>query len=70
MLDTIYMSLVIIAFFALVIHAIHKEEQRKADRRRQNRPVPVERRHKDRRKKSMRAYLLWAVRAQKARWGK
>ena len=70
MLDTIYMSLVIIAFFALVVHAIHKEEQRKADRRQQNRPHPVERRHRDRRQKSMRAYLFWSVKAQKARFAK
>ena len=70
MLDTIYMSLVIIAFFALVIHAIHREEQRKADRRRQDLPHPVERRHRDRRRKSMRAHLLWAVKAQKARFSK
>lgn len=70
MLDTLYMSLVIIAFFALVIHAIHQEEQRKAERRRLDLPHPVERRHKDRRQKSMRAYLFWAVKAQKSRFSK
>jgi hypothetical protein len=67
---TIYMCLVIIAFFALVLHAIHQEEKRKADRRQQDHPHAAERRKVDRRRKSAMGYLAWALQAPWARFKK
>jgi len=63
--DTIYLILVVIAFFGLVLHAINQEERRKADRRQEDHPVAVERRTGDRRGNSVLAYLGWGLRT---RW--
>lgn len=61
MWTTLFMSAVIMAFLGLVIHLIHKEEKRIADRRQQNQPYPRERRKQERRKKSLLAYLSWVM---------
>jgi len=63
--DTIYLILVVIAFFGLVLHAINQEERRKTDRRQEDHPVAVERRIGDRRGNSALAYLAWGLRT---RW--
>jgi signal transduction histidine kinase len=58
--------LIIIVFFALVFHAIHLDEKRVSDRRKQDLPHPLDRRKEDRRKKTTRASRLgWAF---QARW--
>jgi hypothetical protein len=59
--------LVVVGFFGLVLYSIHKDEQRRADRRQQDLPHPIERRRRDRRRKSPYAYLAWALRSQ---WSK
>lgn len=59
--------LVVLAFFGLVIHSILGEEKRKSDRRRQDLSCPTERRHEDRRQKSLASFLAWALRS---RWSK
>jgi len=65
--DTLYLILVVIAFFGLVLHAIHREERRKDDRRKQDLPVAVERRKGDRRGNSVLAYLAWGLRTWRGR---
>ena len=67
MLDTLYMALVIIGFFALVLHAINQEDKRKGDRRQQDLPHPVERRQGGRRQGGVLGFLAWGFRA---RWGR
>lgn len=59
--------LVVLAFFGLMVHAIHSDEKRKADRRRQCLPFPVERRIAERRSRSLTSHLAWAIRSQ---WSK
>jgi hypothetical protein len=52
--------LVLIALYLLVLHAIHQEEHRTADRRQQDLPHPVERRIQQRRQgRTTLAYLKW-----------
>jgi len=63
MRTSVYMILVIIAFFALVIYTIYKDEKRKAERRRLDIPHPVERRRQERRNKTFCAYLSWIFRS-------
>ena len=58
-----WIIVVIIAFFALVVHAIHLEDRRKGDRRKQALPHAVERRKANRRKGSFAAKAAWVVRA-------
>jgi hypothetical protein len=62
-----FILLVVIGFFGLVMYSIHNDEQRKADRRRQDLPHPVERRSQERRQRGPYAYLVWGLRAQ---WSK
>ena len=63
MRTSVYMILVIIAFFALVIYTIYKDEKRKVERRHLDIPYAVERRRQERRNKSFAAYLGWIVRS-------
>ena len=63
MRTSVYMILVIIAFFALVIYTIYKDENRKIERRHLDIPYPVERRRQERRRKSFGAYRGWIVRS-------
>ena len=61
-----YCILVIAAFFALLFHAIHAEEKRCSERRKEDLPHPAERRRQDRRREQTRtARAFWALRA---RW--
>jgi len=65
MLTSSYCILVIVAFFALLFHALHQEEQRTIDRRRQDRPHGEERRKGDRRQpQTGYSRLSWAIRSQ------
>ena len=60
--------LIIIIFFALVFHAIHLEEKRVFNRRKQDLPHPLDRRKGDRRKRTTCASRLgWAFQARWAR---
>ena len=59
-----YVILVIIAFFALVLHSIHLDEKRRTDRRKRNLRHPVERRKADRRKSLSFARIAWVLRSQ------
>ena len=52
----------VVVFFGLLLYAIHRDEKRKADRRQQDLPHPVERRVQDRRRKGLPAYLAWGAR--------
>ncbi len=61
-----YILLVVVVFFALVLHAIHREDKRQAERRKQNVPVAVERRQAQRRRKSLASLLAWVLRLSKA----
>ena len=61
MQDTVYLILVVIAFFALVLRAVSLEEARKADRRKQARPHSPERRRGDRRRHTIHGYLGWRL---------
>ena len=62
MRDTLYLILLVIVFFALVLHAISQDEARKADRRKVARPHSPERRRGDRRKHTLHGYLGWGLR--------
>jgi len=62
MRDTLYLILLVIVFFALVLHAISQEETRKADRRKVALPHTPERRRGDRRKHTVQGYLGWGLR--------
>ena len=63
---SIYCILVIVAFVGLLLHAVHTEEKRVADRRQQDLPHPVERRKGERRRSASRfSRLGWAMKA----WG-
>jgi hypothetical protein len=65
MLTSSYCILVILVFFALVLHALHLEEKRTADRRRQDLPHGEERRKQDRRRPQSRLTRIgWAIRSQ------
>ena len=56
--------LVLIALYLLVMHSIHQEEHRIADRRRQDLPHPEERRIQQQRKgRTTLAFLKWAARS-------
>jgi len=61
MVTTLCMSLVIMAFFGLVLHLVRGEEKRTSDRRQHGLPVPGDRRRRERRKKGLHAYLVWAL---------
>ena len=62
MRDTVYLILLVIAFFALVLRAISQEEARKADRRqRVQAHSPERRRGGDRRRHTLRGYLGWRL---------
>ncbi len=52
-----------VAFFGLLLYAIHRDEQRKAERRQQDLPHPVEQRRQDRRRKGLPGYLAWGARS-------
>ena len=67
MQDTLYMAIVIVAFFALTLFAIHQDENRKAERRQKTLPVPVERRKRDRRSHSIHSYFAWVIRSKFSR---
>ena len=59
-----YCILVLLGLYLLVIHAIHQEEHRTADRRQQDLPHPVERRLQQRRKgRTSLAFLKWVLRS-------
>jgi hypothetical protein len=60
--------LLVLAFFGLALYAVRAEENRRLDRRQEDRPVPVERRKQHRRSKSFVSYILWALRALKAKF--
>ncbi len=62
-----YIIFVVIGFFGLVLHSIHKEEKRRLDQRQQSLPQPIERRNQDRRRRNMHSYLAWVLRSQ---WSK
>jgi hypothetical protein len=59
-----YCILVFIALYLLVIHSVHQEEHRSADRRQRDLPHPVERRIQQRRKgKTTLVFLKWVARS-------
>jgi hypothetical protein len=59
-----YFIIVIVVLYVLVMHAIHQEEHRIADRRQQDLPHPVERRTQQRRKgRATVAFLKWMARS-------
>lgn len=59
-----YCILLFIVLYLLVIHSIHQEEHRIADRRQKDLPRPEERRIQQRRMgRSTLAFLKWAVRS-------
>jgi len=59
-----YCILVFIALYLLVIHSIHQEEHRTADRRQRDLPHAVERRIQQRRKgRSTFAFFKWIARS-------
>jgi hypothetical protein len=62
-----YILLVVACFFGLVTYSIRQDEKRKAERRKQVLPHPIERRKQERRRRSPSGYLAWVLRSQ---WSK
>jgi hypothetical protein len=62
-----YILFVVIGFFGLVLHSIHKDEKRRLEQRQQRLSHPMERRKWDRRGTSIHSYLAWVIRSQ---WSK
>jgi hypothetical protein len=59
-----YCIFVVVVLYLLVMHSIHQEETRKAERRHQDLPHPEERRLQQRRKgRSTLAFLKWVFKS-------
>ena len=57
-------TLAVALFFGLALYSIRREEQRAADRRRRDAPIPDrDQRKQDRRRGGLGAYLGWVLRA-------
>jgi hypothetical protein len=68
-----YLLMVVAIFFGYLLLAIHYEEKRRTDRRKQNLGPPhgIERRSgRDRRRDSLMRYLGWVLRSQVKRFGR
>jgi len=57
------MLMVVVAFFALLLYSVHRDDKRNAERRKQSLPHPAERRKTERRRRSLSATLAWAFRS-------
>ena len=58
--------LVVVMVFACLLYCIHKEEQRKTERRQADLPHPLERRRQERRRRGLGAALAWVGRVLRA----
>ena len=67
MVVVLVVLLVVALFFVVALLAIRTEELRRADRRMEDQPVPVERRKGDRRQGGSGAHFRWKVRTLKGK---
>jgi hypothetical protein len=62
--------LLVLVFFGLLLHAVHREDKRRCERRQQDLPHSRERRQGERRSRRFAASLAWALKAPWPRRGR